>query len=95
MYAHQGVRRTPCVWSCACLPRLSLSRRVVEPSQPADVAALLSDAYGLPSRETEVVGLVARGHTNAEITRLLWLSPWTAGDHAQERVREDRGAQSR
>jgi DNA-binding CsgD family transcriptional regulator len=67
---------------------------VVEPSQPAEVAALLSDAYGLTPRETEVVGLVARGHTNAEIARLLWLSPWTVGDHLKN-VFEKTGVRSR
>lgn len=67
---------------------------VVEPSQPADVAALLSDAYGLTSRETEVVGLVARGHTNAEIARLLWLSPFTVGDHLKS-VFEKTGVRTR
>ncbi|MFP5373047.1 MAG: helix-turn-helix transcriptional regulator [Actinomycetes bacterium] len=67
---------------------------VVEPSQPADVAALLSDAYGLTSRETEVVGLVARGHTNAEIAQLLWVSPWTVGDHLKS-VFEKTGVRSR
>jgi DNA-binding CsgD family transcriptional regulator len=54
---------------------------VVEPSRPADVAALLSDAYRLTARESEVVALTARGHSNAEIARVLWLSPWTVADH--------------
>ncbi|WP_142025495.1 response regulator transcription factor [Blastococcus colisei] len=46
------------------------------------------------SRETEVVGLIARGHTDAEIARLLWLSLWTVGDHL-ESVFEKTGVRSR
>ena len=67
---------------------------VVEPSRPADIAALLSDAYRLTERETEVVGLVVRGHTNAEIARALWLSPYTVADHVKN-VFEKTGVLSR
>ena len=67
---------------------------VVEPSRPADIAALLSDAYRLTERETEVVGLVVRGHTNAEIARALWLSPYTVADHVKN-VFEKTGVRSR
>ncbi|MGR6967028.1 LuxR C-terminal-related transcriptional regulator [Geodermatophilus sp. URMC 61] len=56
---------------------------IVEPARPSDVAALLSDAYGLTAREAEVVGLVVRGHTNAEIAGALWLSPYTVADHVK------------
>ena len=54
---------------------------VMEPSSPADVAALLSDAYRLTAREVEVVALAVRGYGNAEIARALWLSPYTIADH--------------
>ena len=67
---------------------------VVEPSRPADIAALLSDAYRLTEREAEVVGLVVRGHTNAEIARALWLSPYTVADHVKN-VFEKTGVRSR
>jgi DNA-binding CsgD family transcriptional regulator len=67
---------------------------VVEPSRPADVAALLSDAYRLTAREAEVVALTVRGHSNAEIARLLWLSPWTVADHLKS-VFEKTGVRSR
>lgn len=67
---------------------------VVEPSRPADIAALLSDAYRLTEREVEVVGLVVRGHTNAEIARALWLSPYTVADHVKN-VFEKTGVRSR
>jgi HD-GYP domain-containing protein (c-di-GMP phosphodiesterase class II) len=43
------------------------------PAWPAD----LSD------REVQVLRLVARGHSNREIGRLLWISPKTAGHHVQ------------
>jgi DNA-binding CsgD family transcriptional regulator len=67
---------------------------VVEPSRPADIAALLTDAYRLTEREAEVVGLVVRGHTNAEIARTLWLSPYTVADHVKN-VFEKTGVRSR
>jgi DNA-binding CsgD family transcriptional regulator len=67
---------------------------VVEPSRPADIAALLTDAYRLTEREVEVVGLVARGHSNAEIARSLWLSPFTVADHIKN-VFEKTGVRSR
>jgi DNA-binding CsgD family transcriptional regulator len=67
---------------------------VVEPSRPADVAALLSDAYRLTAREAQVVALTVRGHSNAEIAKLLWLSPWTVADHLKS-VFEKTGVRSR
>ena len=38
---------------------------------------------GLSDREIQVLRLVARGHSNREIGRLLWISPKTAGHHVQ------------
>jgi DNA-binding CsgD family transcriptional regulator len=67
---------------------------VVEPSRPADVAALLSDAYRLSAREIEVVGYVVRGYGNAEIARVLWLSPYTVADHVKN-IFEKTGVRSR
>ncbi|MCV2490636.1 helix-turn-helix transcriptional regulator [Geodermatophilus sp. YIM 151500] len=67
---------------------------VVEPSRPADIAALLIDAYRLTERETEVVGLVVRGYSNAEIAGALWLSPHTVADHVKH-VFEKTGVHSR
>ncbi|MDQ4106317.1 MAG: LuxR C-terminal-related transcriptional regulator, partial [Actinomycetota bacterium] len=38
---------------------------------------------GLSDREVEVLRLVARGHSNREMARLLWISPKTADHHVQ------------
>jgi HD-GYP domain-containing protein (c-di-GMP phosphodiesterase class II) len=38
---------------------------------------------GLSDREVQVLRLVARGHSNREIARRLWISPKTAGHHVQ------------
>jgi HD-GYP domain-containing protein (c-di-GMP phosphodiesterase class II) len=38
---------------------------------------------GLSDREVQVLRLVARGHSNREIARLLWISPKTTGHHVQ------------
>jgi DNA-binding CsgD family transcriptional regulator len=56
---------------------------VVEPARPADVARLVVEAYGLSAREREIVRLLAIGHTNGEISRLLGLSRHTVGDHVK------------
>lgn len=54
---------------------------VVQPSRPAEIAQIIGGAHGLTSRETEVVLLVASGHSNAEIAALLALSRYTVADH--------------
>jgi DNA-binding CsgD family transcriptional regulator len=56
---------------------------VVEPTRAADVARLVVEAYGLSAREQEIVRLLAHGHTNGEISRLLGLSRHTVGDHVK------------
>jgi HD-GYP domain-containing protein (c-di-GMP phosphodiesterase class II)/DNA-binding CsgD family transcriptional regulator len=38
---------------------------------------------GLSDREVQVLRLLARGYSNREIGRLLWISPKTAGHHVQ------------
>jgi HD-GYP domain-containing protein (c-di-GMP phosphodiesterase class II) len=45
--------------------------------------ARLTWPTGLSDREVQVLRLVARGHSNREIGRLLWISPKTAGHHVQ------------
>ena len=54
---------------------------VVQPSRPAEIAHIVGAAHGLTSRETDTVLLVAAGHTNDEIARLLGLSRYTVADH--------------
>ena len=54
---------------------------VVQPSRPAEIAQIVGAAHGLTARETEIVVLVASGHTNQEISRALGLSPYTVADH--------------
>ncbi len=54
---------------------------ILAPSHPYEVAALLADAYRLTPREREVVALAVRGHSNTEIAKALWLSPYTVQDH--------------
>ena len=41
------------------------------------------DAVGLTAREREVLAWVARGKTNSEIARLLWLAPSTVAKHLE------------
>jgi DNA-binding CsgD family transcriptional regulator len=64
-------------------PAGTLVSVVVEPTRPAELARLVVDAYGLSAREREIVQLLAHGHTNAEISRLLRLSAHTVGDHVK------------
>jgi DNA-binding CsgD family transcriptional regulator len=61
----------------------SLVSVVVEPTRTAELARLVVDAHGLSAREREIVALLARGHTNGEISRLLRLSGHTVGDHVK------------
>jgi DNA-binding CsgD family transcriptional regulator len=52
----------------------------------ADDALLLEERreeVGLTAREREVLAWVARGKTNAQIARLLWLAPGTVGKHLE------------
>jgi len=54
---------------------------ILQPSRPAEIAQIVGAAHGLTGRESEVVLLVASGHTNQEIARLLGLSRYTVADH--------------
>ena len=54
--------------------------------QQADGALLLEERHErieLTAREREVLAWVARGKTNAEIARLLWIEPSTVGKHLE------------
>lgn len=57
---------------------------ILEPSRPADIAILLSDAYRLSPREIEITGLAVRGFSNREVGTRLWLSPYTVADHLKK-----------
>jgi len=56
---------------------------VVEPSQPAEIAMLLSHAYGLTTREHEVVLGLSRGSSTKQLAAELFLSPHTVRDHVK------------
>jgi DNA-binding NarL/FixJ family response regulator len=48
--------------------------------QRRDETATAADA-GLTDRELEVLALAAQGHSNAEVARLLWVTPQTVKFH--------------
>lgn len=54
---------------------------VIEPSGPRQIAWLKSAAYGLTSREREVVDLVLRGASRKQIASTLYISEYTVQDH--------------
>lgn len=54
---------------------------ILEATRPVEIAELVADTYRLTSREREVVGLLARGHSRTEIARLLTVSAHTVDDH--------------
>jgi DNA-binding CsgD family transcriptional regulator len=58
-------------------------RAVLEAAGHPPVGTRLTWPAGLSDREVQVLRLVARGHSNREIGRLLWISPKTAGHHVQ------------
>jgi HD-GYP domain-containing protein (c-di-GMP phosphodiesterase class II) len=58
-------------------------RAVLEAAGHPQARAQLTWPAGLSDREVQVLRLVARGHSNREIGRLLWISPKTAGHHVQ------------
>ncbi len=54
--------------------------------QQADGALVLEERHErveLTAREREVLAWVARGKTNAEIARLLWIEPSTVSKHLE------------
>lgn len=54
---------------------------VIEPAPPADLIPMLLESYGLSSRESEVVPLVARGLSTKQIAAELCISRHTVSDH--------------
>lgn len=54
---------------------------VIEPAQPAAIAPIVVEAYELTEREQQVVRLIARGVSTAEIAEQLFVSRHTVRDH--------------
>jgi DNA-binding NarL/FixJ family response regulator len=48
---------------------------------PAPAASVEDDAAGLTRREFEILQLVAEGHSNAELARMLWVTEQTVKFH--------------
>jgi DNA-binding NarL/FixJ family response regulator len=56
---------------------------VLEWANPARIAAILVEAYGLTPREQEITRLIARGLGTKAIAGTLHLSPFTVKDHVK------------
>lgn len=54
---------------------------IIEPSRPADVAAIAAMAYGLSPRERQLVLTLARGESTEGLAAQLDISPHTVRDH--------------
>lgn len=54
---------------------------IVDAARPAQVAAMLVDAYGLTPRQRDVLGLLLLGRSMTRIARELGISEHTANDH--------------
>ena len=67
---------------------------VLRPTPPQEMAQLKAAAYGLTTRERQVVDEVTRGGSTAEIARVLYLSEYTVQEHLQN-VFEKVGVSSR
>jgi DNA-binding NarL/FixJ family response regulator len=52
--------------------------RTIEPQQPV---MTLADSPGLTRRELEILRLVAEGHSNAQLARMLWVTEQTVKFH--------------
>jgi DNA-binding CsgD family transcriptional regulator len=75
----------------AAAPRVAV---VVAPAQPIEIAPLIVAAYGLTARERQVLQLVTRGLSTAEIAAALWVTPYTVQDHLKA-IFEKTGARDR
>jgi DNA-binding CsgD family transcriptional regulator len=53
------------------------------PAKAEDLAPLIARAYHLTKRERELVGLVLRGLSTAELAECMHISVTTVQDHAQ------------
>jgi DNA-binding NarL/FixJ family response regulator len=55
-------------------------RRVAAPA-PTSEGTLVGDSSGLTRRELEILKLVAEGHSNAQLARMLWVTEQTVKFH--------------
>ena len=65
-----------------------IARQLLQQLQPARNVKGVTEGEGLSPREAEVLGLLARGFSYAEIAGLLTLSPQTVGTHAKNLYRK-------
>jgi DNA-binding CsgD family transcriptional regulator len=56
---------------------------VIEPAQPSATAPIVVEAFDLTPREQEIVGMIARGASTAQIADELILSRHTVRDHVK------------
>jgi DNA-binding CsgD family transcriptional regulator len=56
---------------------------VIQSSQPDELVDMLLTAYGLTTREVEVLGLICQGLTSNEMAGRLVVSPHTVRDHVK------------
>jgi DNA-binding CsgD family transcriptional regulator len=54
---------------------------IFEEARPSEIAPLIVDAYGLTKREGEIIRLVLRGLSTAEVSNELYITPNTVRDH--------------
>jgi DNA-binding CsgD family transcriptional regulator len=75
-------------------PEQAIEYALERPQTPEDPSAPPAYPAGLSAREAEVLKLVARGLTNAEVGRELFISPNTVNRHLSSIYRKT-GASSR
>ena len=67
---------------------------LIEPAGPREAAWLNATAYGLSSREEEVVKLIVGGASTKQISQTLYITEYTVQNHLQN-VFEKVGVRSR
>ena len=67
---------------------------IIEAAAPAEIAAVIMQAYGLTGRERTITGLVCQGRSTQQIAAELWISPATVQDHMKS-IFDKTGVRSR